>query len=136
MNPDLRYSILLAEDNKINQIVTKKLLENQNYEYTIVENGKDVLFEVNNNDYDLILMDINMPIMNGNEATKLIRKFDKNIPIIALTASDLEEVRHNYSDIGYNKIITKPFDNYEFYQTIHDSIQNSKRKPIVNAHAS
>lgn len=128
--------ILLAEDNKINQIVTKKLLEKQNYTCTIVENGREAIFEAKNNSYDLILMDINMPIMNGNDATETIRGFDENIAIIALTAADIEEVKQNYLEIGYNEVITKPFDNYEFYQTINDCIQNSKKKKIINTQAS
>ncbi|WP_298498653.1 ATP-binding protein [uncultured Algibacter sp.] len=136
INPNETCNILLAEDNKINQIVTKKLLEKQNYKCTIVENGRDALFEAKNNSYDLILMDINMPIMNGNEATETIREFNKNIPIIALTAADIEEVKQNYNDIGYNKVITKPFDNYEFYQTINENIQKSKKKEFVNTQAS
>ena len=136
VNPNDECKILLAEDNKINQIVTKKLLEKQNYKCTIVENGRDALYEAKNNSYDLILMDINMPIMNGNEATEIIREFNKNIPIIALTAADIEEMKQDYLDIGYNEIITKPFDNYEFYQIINDSIQNSKKTKLINMQAS
>ncbi|MGB5417713.1 ATP-binding protein [Algibacter sp.] len=136
VNPHDECRILLAEDNKINQIVTKKLLEKQNYKCTIVENGKDALYEAKNKVYDLILMDINMPIMDGNEATEIIREFNKNIPIIALTAADIEEVKQNYLEIGYNEVITKPFDNYEFFQTINDCIQNSKKKTLLNAQVS
>ncbi|MFV9551970.1 response regulator [Algibacter sp. PT7-4] len=136
VNTNEKCNILLAEDNKINQVVTKKLLEKQHYKCTIVENGRDALYEAKNGTYDLILMDINMPIMNGNEATETIRAFNKDIPIIALTAADIEEVKQNYLDIGYNQVITKPFDNYEFYQTINDNIQNSKKKSYVNTQAS
>ena len=67
-----------------------------------------------------------MPLMNGNEATKAIREFNNEIPIIALTAADIEEVRQDYKVIGYTDIITKPFDNYEFFQTIDTHIQNAK----------
>jgi len=121
------YKILVAEDNKINQIVTKNLLIKENYVCTIVQNGQEIMEEINRNEFDLILMDIHMPIMNGNEATKAIRQFNTTIPIIALTASDIEEVRGEYKNIGYNDIITKPFDNYEFFQVIANNIQNSQR---------
>lgn len=121
------YKILVAEDNKINQIVTQNVLQKGNFECEIVQNGLEALNAVKSKTYDLILMDINMPIMGGNEATKEIRKFDSNIPIVALTAADIEEVKKDFKSIGYNDIITKPFDNYEFYQTITTNIQQSKK---------
>ncbi|GAA4963409.1 ATP-binding protein [Algibacter aquimarinus] len=121
-----RFRILVAEDNKINQIVTKNLLSKNNYGCKIVENGSDALKAVKENSFDLILMDINMPLMNGVDATKLIREFDTNIPIIALTAADIDHVKENYDDIGFNGILTKPFDNIEFFQMIDSEIELSK----------
>jgi signal transduction histidine kinase/ActR/RegA family two-component response regulator len=120
------YRILVAEDNKINQVVTKNLLKKHGYLYTVVENGKEALQEVKNNQYDLILMDINMPVMNGNEATAAIRQFNNSIPIIALTAADIDEIEKDCKGIGYSDIIIKPFDNYEFFQVINENIQNTK----------
>ena len=72
--------ILIVEDNKINQVVTQNLLKKANYEYVVVSNGLDALNEAKNNKFDLILMDINMPIMNGKEATSHIREFDVHTP--------------------------------------------------------
>ncbi|OEK09054.1 hypothetical protein A8C32_14290 [Flavivirga aquatica] len=117
--------ILIAEDNKINQIVTRNLLEKENYFCEIVENGTEAIKVLKNKIFDLVLMDINMPIMGGIEATQLIRKFNTDIPIIALTAADVEELKENHKSIGFNGIITKPFDNYEFFQIIETNIQNS-----------
>ncbi len=125
--PKEKYEILVAEDNKINQVVTKNLLEKQGYACTIVKNGKEAFEAVSRKKYDLVLMDINMPIMNGNEATEAIREFNKTIPIIALTAADLEEIKQMYESIGYNDVVIKPFDNYEFFQVISTHIQNSRR---------
>jgi len=121
-----KYKILVAEDNKINQIVTQNLLQRENYECVIAKNGKDALEAHKDVAFDLILMDMNMPIMNGNEATKVIREFDTQVPIIALTAADIEQVKDDYKAIGYDDIITKPFDNYEFFQTISQHIQRAK----------
>ena len=121
-----KYKILVAEDNKINQIVTQNLLQRENYECVIAKNGQDALEAHKDVSFDLILMDINMPIMNGNEATKAIRGFDNHTPIIALTAADIEQVKEDYKDIGYDDIITKPFDNYEFFQTISQHIERTK----------
>ena len=70
--------------------------------------------------------------MNGNEATEIIRGFNTTLPIIALTAADIEEVKDNYLEIGYNDIIIKPFDNYEFFQTINTQIQKSQLSSSVD----
>jgi len=121
-----KYKILVAEDNKINQIVTQNLLQKENYECVIAKNGKEALEAHKQTAFDLILMDINMPVMNGNESTKAIREFDTKTPIIALTAADIEQVKADYKLIGFDGIITKPFDNYEFFQTISEHIENSK----------
>lgn len=121
-----KYKILVAEDNKINQIVTQNLLQRENYECVIAKNGSEALDAHKETTFDLILMDINMPVMNGNEATEAIRSFDTKTPIIALTAADIEQVKEDYKSIGYYGIITKPFDNYEFFQTISEHIQRAK----------
>ena len=64
-------------------------------------------------------MDLHMPLMDGIVATRAIRKFNKNIPILALTASDVEDVKREILDNGIDDFIIKPFDNYVFYQKIH-----------------
>lgn len=125
-----KHRILVAEDNKINQIVTKNLLLKENYSCTIVSNGKEALEEIKRDNYDLVLMDINMPIMNGNEATAAIKKFNSRIPVVALTAADIEEVKQDYKKIGYCDIITKPFDNYDFFQVIASNIQKAEIKEV------
>jgi signal transduction histidine kinase/CheY-like chemotaxis protein len=123
-----KCKILVAEDNKINQIVTKNILKKGNFECDIVENGLEAINAIKTKNYDLILMDINMPIMSGTDATKKIRKFNSNIPIIALTAADIDEVKKDFSEIGFNDIITKPFDNFEFHQIITKNIYRSRQR--------
>ncbi|MEW4924335.1 ATP-binding protein [Algibacter sp. 2305UL17-15] len=125
-----KHKILIAEDNKINQIVTKNLLMNQGYYCEIVDNGLKAVDCIKENDFDLVLMDINMPIMNGSEATKIIRGFNKIVPIIALTAADIETFRQDYKNVGFNDVITKPFDNHEFFQTIETHIQKANENNI------
>ncbi len=128
-----KYKILVAEDNKINQIVTQNVLEKGNFECVIVENGLEALEAVKENEFDLVLMDLNMPVMNGVDATKEIRKFNSHIPVLALTAADVEEVKKDFSGIGFNDVIIKPFDNFEFYQKITACIQNTKLKVSYDA---
>ena len=115
--------ILIVEDNKINQIVTQNILKKENFVSDIVENGILAIDAAKEGQYDLILMDLNMPVMDGFQATKAIRDFDKETPIIALTASNIEEVKEQVFSSGFDDIIIKPYDDYEFYQTIIKNIQ-------------
>ena len=126
------YKILVAEDNKINQIVTKNLLKRENHQCTIVGNGAEAVEAIENGNFDVVLMDIHMPVMDGNTATKKIRKFNKFIPIIALTAADIEEVKENYNDTGINANITKTLDDYEYFQTMEQLIQQRHKEQSNN----
>lgn len=110
--------ILIIEDNKINQMITKKMVENKNMQCEIIDNGEDAIEAVRNNNYDLVLMDVHLPGINGTEATEKIREFDKNIPIIALTAISLNENREMLMSYGMNDVITKPFNPDNFYKAI------------------
>ena len=110
--------ILIVEDNRINQTVTRKILENNKVACFIAENGKEAVEQVKSHQFDLILMDVNMPVLNGLNATKIIRTFNKNVPIIALTAVEVEDVRFEIYDSGMNDIIVKPYDMNKFLKVI------------------
>ncbi|GER58869.1 histidine kinase [Patiriisocius marinus] len=114
--------ILVAEDNRINQIVTKKILEKKGVICSIAENGDEAVNLIKNNHFDLILMDLNMPIMNGFEATIETRKFNSTIPIIALTAVEVEEVRNEIYAAGMDDIIVKPYDDSQFTRIILENL--------------
>jgi signal transduction histidine kinase/CheY-like chemotaxis protein/ligand-binding sensor domain-containing protein len=101
--------ILIAEDNPINQKLTERVLAKLGYEPTIVENGREVLEEVDRKKYDLILMDIQMPEMDGLEATRIIRKSRGEQPvIIAITANVMQGDREECLEAGMNDYISKP----------------------------
>lgn len=110
--------ILLVEDNKINQMITKKMLENKGIHCEIVDNGEESVKISKNQKFDLILMDIHLPGINGTIATEKIREFDSTTPIIALTAISLNENKKNLLAFGMNDVITKPFLPEDFYATI------------------
>jgi|GEM_PF-2528848 len=110
--------ILLAEDNEINQEIVSGLLENSSIELDIAKNGKEAVEKFKENRYTLILMDIQMPIMDGYEATKIIRELDKNIPIIAITANAMKEDIKKSEKYGMNSHINKPIEVEELYETI------------------
>lgn len=116
--------ILIVEDNKINQLVTKKMLQKKGYECDIVEDGETAVQTLKEHEYDLVLMDIHLPGIYGTEATKQIREFDQKTPIIAVTAISMYENRENLLSYGLNDVINKPFIPKDFYHTIATYIKN------------
>jgi CheY-like chemotaxis protein len=117
--PQLKNKVfLLIEDNKINQMITRKMLENKAIKCVILENGEEAVELLKVKRFDMILMDVHLPGINGTTATKQIREFDKKTPIIALTAISLDENRDLLLSFGMNDVITKPFTPDEFYSTI------------------
>ena len=110
--------ILLVEDNKINQMVISKMLENKKMICSIAETGEEGVELAKNKNYDLILMDIHLPGISGTTATENIRIFDKETPIVALTAISLDENREMLLSFGMNEVITKPFNPEAFYRII------------------
>lgn len=109
-----KLTILVAEDTFLNQKLIRKIAYKWGYDLDIAANGKEALLMVQKNTYDLILMDIQMPEMDGYMATKAIRKLEdktkKEIPIIALTAHASKEEAQKCLDIGMNAYVSKPFD--------------------------
>ncbi len=134
LNSDLEYSeknlpvfatdktILIVDDNRINQVVTSRILEKSQFKVEVCDNGMDAVEKVRNSRYDLVLMDVNMPGISGLEASRLIRDFNIIVPIIALTAVEIEEIREEIFEAGMNDIIVKPYDTSVFYQVIYKNI--------------
>ena len=120
--------ILLVEDNLLNQKVVTFHLRKKQYKVIAVINGSDALFEFNKNEFDLILMDIMLPGMNGFEITAEIRKYEKEngikkqIPIIAVTANTLENDREKCMRAGMNAYLAKPFTSQDLYNVIDNFI--------------
>ncbi len=124
--------ILIVEDNRINQTVTRKILEREGVICTIAENGEIAVKVEREKDFDLILMDINMPVMNGLDATRGIRKNNRKVPILALTAVEVEEMRFSIYDSGMDDIIVKPYDITKFTQTILKHINGMDSKGNIS----
>jgi PAS domain S-box-containing protein len=110
--------IVVADDNEHNRLVASVIL--QNYGADIIEavNGEEALFAANNNKADLILMDIQMPVLNGFEATRILREKGDTIPIIALTANAIKGENIKCIEAGMNDYISKPFKEEVFLNTI------------------
>jgi CheY-like chemotaxis protein len=116
--------VLLIEDNKINQMITKKMVENKEMICEVIDNGEDAIQAVKNNRYDVVLMDVHLPGINGTIATQTIRTFDPKTKIIALTAISLNENREMLLSFGMNDVITKPFNPEEFYHIICKNLES------------
>ena len=106
--------VLIAEDSSVIQNLTRKILEQQNFEIGSVKNGKEVIDEVNTEDYDLILMDINMPVLDGMETTRQIRAMSdpkkSTIPILAITGNARNYSLDEFKEAGINEFLPKPLD--------------------------
>lgn len=122
-SPDKGYKILIVEDNKINQVVTKKFLENHGFICIVVENGYEAVELVKDTLFDIILMDINMPLINGFETSKLMRQNGITTPIIAITAFDKQEIEDKIESAQINEVIVKPFDSEKLFEVLNRYIK-------------
>lgn len=119
--------VLVVEDNKINQMITKKILEKNKMSCMVADNGMDAIELVKSQNFDVVLMDIHMPGISGIEATQKIRSFNTQIPIIALTAVTIDENLDDFYKAGFNEIIPKPFKTEEFFEKIYRTLQESQQ---------
>lgn len=118
------YKILVVEDNVINVKVVTKFLSKWGAQFDVSENGEIAVQMSKKEKYDVILMDLQMPVMDGYQATEEIRKYDLITPIIAVTAEVLQEKKHKIIDMRWNGIVIKPFKPEELLHAIVDSKSN------------
>ncbi|MDN5350166.1 MAG: hypothetical protein PWQ54_1562 [Bacteroidales bacterium] len=120
--PDIPLEILVAEDQIINRKIVVQLLEKKGWHVKAVENGRTALEEASNKKYDIILMDVQMPEMDGFDSTRNIRQFendkDYHTPIVAMTAHAMKGDREKCLAAGMDYYITKPVNPSELYETI------------------
>lgn len=126
--------VLLAEDNTINQEIILGLLEHSNIELDIASDGREAIVMFRSKKYALILMDIQMPFMDGYEATKIIREEDKYIPIVALTANAMKEDMEKSAQAGINAHLNKPIEVKKLYKILlrYISKENLEKKSSLN----
>jgi CheY-like chemotaxis protein len=109
--PNLR--IIIADDIFTNRLLLSEIIEDLGHTYITVENGREAVNALVGNDVDIVLMDIEMPVMNGLEATKFIREKlavpKCNIPVVALTAHNPKIFFDDYKDVGFSQLLTKPY---------------------------
>jgi PAS domain S-box-containing protein len=138
-----RRKILLAEDNIVNQMMTKKLLERYGYSVAVAEDGEKVLCLLKNHAFDLILMDVQMPVMDGIEATRLIRSSESKratnnpealigIPIVAMTAHALKEDRERCIEAGMDDYLSKPIEPEKLSEVLQKYINHGLNNPVIS----
>ncbi|HNR41578.1 MAG TPA: ATP-binding protein [Bacteroidales bacterium] len=119
--------ILMAEDNKVNFFVANKFLVSWGVQVTHAENGKIAVDLLNREDFDLVIMDLHMPVMDGIEATRIIRESPdmriRSIPVIALTAAIMSETHDKIEDLAINDYVLKPFKPRDLFDKIYKNIR-------------
>jgi len=110
--------VLLVEDNDVNIMVAQRFLEKWHCEIGLAENGLEALEAYEKSEYDLILMDLQMPEMDGYEATKELRARGASLPIVALTATALTDFDENFKKTGLDDFVVKPFHPDALYQKL------------------
>jgi CheY-like chemotaxis protein len=121
--------VLLVEDNAVNRTLAQRLLQKRDFAVSVANDGKQAIAATRNAEFDLILMDIQMPEMDGFEATAAIREREKltgrRTPIIALTAHALKEDRERCLSAGMDAYVTKPIRPAELFKVIQNLLQSS-----------
>lgn len=117
----LTRTALIVDDNKINRVVTQRILEQRDFSCKTAGSGQEAIEILRNEHFDLVLMDVNMPGMNGMQTTREVRNFS-NVPIIALTAVEIQEMRDEILASGMNDIIVKPYDVQQFFQKVFKNL--------------
>jgi PAS domain S-box-containing protein len=133
---DNPLKVLLVEDDKVNQIVFKKMMEVKHHYVKIAQHGKEALKLLENEKFDIIFMDIQMPEMDGIETTSRIRKmegFGKHTPIVAITAYALSGDRERFLSNGMNEYISKPVQMEELFSLLDKYVKKAKEAAILNS---
>ena len=118
------HRVLLVEDNNMNILIAQRLLKKWGLEVDVANNGLEAVEMVEKSTYNLVLMDLQMPVMDGYEATKTIRKKGYALPIIAITASAMFE-KSKISNAGLDGVVTKPFNPHDLFEAVSTQIQKT-----------
>ncbi len=121
-----KIKVLLVEDNKVNQLIVEKIISDYGFSCDSANDGKEAVTMVKKNNYSIVLMDIMMPRMDGFEATRHIKIFDKNMPVIALTAISEKLNKSKFNEVGIYKVLNKPVNPELLYETIISFCSSSR----------
>jgi CheY-like chemotaxis protein len=129
-----KLKVIIADDIFTNRLLLSEIIEDLGHEYVTVENGREAINALIDNDVDIVLMDIEMPVMNGLEATKFIReKLQKPkslTPVIALTAHNPKIFFDDYKDVGFNQLLTKPYSVKKIMDLLESFIEKTNNADV------
>ena len=127
------FRILVGEDNKMSQLLMRKLLERSGCKYTVVDDGQQVVEKLKENKFDLLLIDIHMPVMNGYEAVQIIKKDPgtAKLPIVALTANVVKDDIELIKELGIY-YMSKPFNLHKFYELLNGILNKHQYSELLS----
>lgn len=119
--------VLIGEDSSVIQNLAKKILEFQNFEITSAKNGEEVLKMLGTKEFDVVLLDINMPVMDGMECIKTIRAMKNEklakIPVVAITGNARNYTKQDFDDAGFNEMLAKPLNFDQLVSTVKSLVE-------------
>jgi CheY-like chemotaxis protein len=115
-------NVLIAEDSSVIQNLARKILEFQNFNITVVKNGEQVIQLLEKEPFDVVLLDINMPVMDGIECVKAIRTNESTakLPVVAITGNARNFTEEEYKEIGFNEVLMKPLNFDKLVKVVKD----------------
>lgn len=123
-----KLNVLIVDDIFTNRLLLSEIMKDLGHNCKEVENGKMAITELENDQFDIVLMDIEMPVMNGLETTRYIRSSAsdhiKNIPVVALTAHNPSLFFEDFKDIGFTQLLTKPYSVQKIHGVLSDLFVN------------
>lgn len=127
------YHILVVEDNKTNQFIAKTILEQARFHVSLAENGEEGVsfYRDHRKEIDLILMDLHMPVLNGKEASVIIRTLDPTVPIVAMTADAITGIEEECRRAGINYYVSKPYDPEALVDTLLQILEPQAEQGVV-----
>jgi len=128
----LKGRVLITEDNQDNQRLVSILLKRMGVDFELASNGKEAIAKVARESFDVILMDVQMPVMDGLTATRLLRQEGYAGPIVALTANAMQQEKQECYDAGCNDVCTKPIDHAAFSKVLSKYLGKSEKAPVVD----
>jgi CheY-like chemotaxis protein len=130
----VKFKIVIADDIFTNRLLLSEIIQDLGHEPFVAENGKQAVEALINNDIDLVLMDIEMPVMNGLESTRYIREKlpapKCNIPVVALTAHNPRIFFDDYKDVGFSQLMTKPYSVQKITELLESFISKEAERQV------
>lgn len=125
------YTVMVVEDNKTNQLISQSFLQQMGIESLLASDGKEAveLYEQHQDKISLILMDLHMPVMDGYEAAKIIKDMSPSVPMVAMTADVMLDVKEKCAASGLHHFLSKPFDPDEFIGMVRELIFTQEKEP-------